>query len=179
MAWREVDRVDRNGRGRPGTGARANRPESTRAARARSDAVRRVRVTRPVPRTRRGSANPLGLATTRRAAMVAIVVCALALSVAVPLRTYLAQRDEVHVQEQRKAELQAEVAELERRKALLEDPAQLEAEARRRLRYVRPGETPYIVELPSDHADAGSAEPEQPPVPPQSWYEVLWDQTSR
>jgi cell division protein FtsB len=111
--------------------------------------------------------------------MVAIVVCALALSVAVPLRTYLAQRDEVHIQEQRKAELQAEVAELERRKALLEDPAQLEAEARRRLRYVRPGETPYIVELPGDHADAGAGEPEQRPVPPQSWYEVLWDQTSR
>jgi len=107
--------------------------------------------------------------------MFAIVVCALALSVAVPLRTYLAQRDEVRVQQQRQAELRAQVEQLEARKAQLEDPTQLEAEARHRLRYVLPGETPYIIELPGDHASGGPGQPTQPAPQQQSWYETLWN----
>jgi cell division protein FtsB len=106
--------------------------------------------------------------------MLAIVVCALALSVAVPLRTYLAQRTEVQVQEQRRAELRAQVEQLEQREAALNDPAQVEAEARRRLRYVLPGETPYVVELPGDHDNTGSGAPAQQPAQQQSWYETLW-----
>ncbi|HEV2779166.1 MAG TPA: septum formation initiator family protein [Actinophytocola sp.] len=117
----------------------------------------------------------LGLSTTRRAAMLAIVVCALALSVAVPLRTYLGQRAEVEIQEQRQAELRAQVEQLEQRKAQLDDPAQVEAEARRRLRYVRPGETPYVVELPGDHGGPGAGQPAQQSPQQQSWFETLWD----
>jgi cell division protein FtsB len=117
----------------------------------------------------------LGLSTTRRAAMFAIVVCALALSVAVPLRTYLGQRDEVAVQQRRQAELRAQVEQLEARKAQLEDPAQVEAEARRRLRYVMPGETPYVVELPGDHDTNGQGQPAQRSPQQQSWYETLWN----
>jgi cell division protein FtsB len=117
----------------------------------------------------------LGLSTTRRAAMLAIVVCALALSVAVPLRTYLAQRDDVRVQQQRQAELRIQVEQLEARKAQLEDPAQLEAEARRRFRYVMPGETPYVVELPGDQASGGPGQPAQQAPQQQSWYETLWN----
>jgi cell division protein FtsB len=117
----------------------------------------------------------LGLSTTRRAAMFAIVICALALSVAVPLRTYLAQRDEVATQQQRQAELRAQVEQLEARKAQLEDPAQVEAEARRRLRYVMPGETPYVVELPGDHDTSGQGRSTQQPPQQQSWYETLWN----
>jgi cell division protein FtsB len=128
-----------------------------------------------VPKARRHPAAVLGLSTTRRAAMLAIVVCALALSVAVPLRTYLAQRTEVQVQEQRRAELRAQVEQLEQREAALNDPAQVEAEARRRLRYVLPGETPYVVELPGDHDNTGSGAPAQQPAQQQSWYETLWN----
>jgi cell division protein FtsB len=113
------------------------------------------------------------MSTTRRAAVVAIVVCALAFTVAVPLRTYLSQRSEVSVQEKRRSALQAEVAALERRKAELADPAQVEAEARRRLRYVMPGETPYMVQLPEDKPQNQAPAPGQQPVP-QGWYERLW-----
>ena len=127
------------------------------------------------PRRRRNVRGALGLSTTRRAAMFAIVVCALALSVAVPLRTYLAQRDEVAVQQQRQAELRGQVEQLESRKTQLEDPAQLQAEARRRLRYVMPGETPYIVELPGDHDTGGPGQPAQQAPQQQSWYETLWN----
>jgi cell division protein FtsB len=125
-----------------------------------------------------GAAKVLGMSTTRRAAVVAIVVCALAFTVAVPLRTYLSQRSEVSVQEQRRSELAAEVAQLEQRKAELADPAQVEAEARKRLRYVMPGETPYMVQLPEDKAQDQPAVPGQQATPDGAWYERLWAQVS-
>jgi hypothetical protein len=84
----------------------------------------------------------------------------------------------VSVQEQRRAELQAEVAQLEARKAELADPAQVEAEARRRLRYVLPGETPYMVQLPEDKAQDQPTEPGQRPAPQGAWYERLWGQVT-
>jgi cell division protein FtsB len=105
------------------------------------------------------------------------VVCALALSVAVPLRTYLSQRDEVKIQEQRQADLRGQVEALEKRKAQLEDPAQVEAEARRRLRYVMPGETPYMVELP-DESQSPGGDGKKKPLLDQSWYLTLWNAVS-
>ncbi|HEY7594866.1 MAG TPA: septum formation initiator family protein [Actinophytocola sp.] len=124
------------------------------------------------------AAAAVGLSTTRRAAVLAIVVCALALSIAVPLRTYLSQRDEVQIQEQRQADLRAQVEALEKRRAQLEDPAQVEAEARRRLRYVMPGETPYMVELPGDApAQGGDGSDRKQPLD-RSWYLTLWNAVS-
>jgi cell division protein FtsB len=124
------------------------------------------------------AAAAFGLSTTRRAAVLAIVVCALALSVAVPLRTYLSQRDEVAIQEQRQADLRAQVQALEERKAQLQDPAQVEAEARRRLRYVMPGETPYMVELPDEAQAQGGGDKKQENVLDDSWYLELWNAVS-
>ncbi|WP_143104850.1 septum formation initiator family protein [Amycolatopsis regifaucium] len=117
------------------------------------------------------------MSTTRRAAVVAIVVCALAFTIAVPLRTYLSQKSEVSEQQQLQSELQRSVAQLEGRKAELSDPAQIEAEARKRFGFVKPGETPYIVQLPEDKAPE-QGEQGQQPVPAGSWYEKLWDQVA-
>jgi cell division protein FtsB len=156
----------------------------------RPQSVRRPRDGRPVrPVTpgRTGSgktarakaaAAAFGLSTTRRAAVFAIVVCALALSVAVPLRTYLGQRDDVAMEEQRQEQLRSQVEALEERKAQLQDPAQVEAEARRRLRYVMPGETPYMVELPGDQDGETGEEPDQNKPKDESWYELLWNAVS-
>ncbi|HWD01872.1 MAG TPA: septum formation initiator family protein [Amycolatopsis sp.] len=119
------------------------------------------------------------MSTTRRAAVVAIVVCALAFTVAVPLRTYLSQRSEVREQETQQAQLQAQVDDLRAQKAKLSDPAEIEAEARRRLRYVKPGETPYIVQLPEDQPAAPPPTGGPAAAPQESWYEKLWDSVSR
>ncbi|OZM73554.1 septum formation initiator [Amycolatopsis antarctica] len=144
-----------------------------RAARAEG---RRARLRRGLSATRAsGAARVLGLSNTRRAAVLAIVVCALAFTIAVPLRTYVTQRSEVSVEEQKRERLQDEVAQLEERKAELADPAQVEAEARRRLRYVMPGETPYMVQLPEDKQQAQNPGPAQPPAPQGAWYEQLWE----
>ncbi|MEV8438290.1 septum formation initiator family protein [Actinosynnema sp. NPDC051121] len=123
-----------------------------------------------------GTGGAFGMTGTRRAALLAMVVCALALSIAVPLRTYLAQREELREVTASQETLRAEVGQLEQRKRELADPAHVEAEARRRLHYVRPGETPYIVQLPGDaERELDQQRPETKPAEDKAWYEQLWD----
>ena len=114
-----------------------------------------------------------GVTSPRRAAVLVSVVVALALSVAVPLQNYLALRGELAGVRVEQAALRDQVTELERRRALLENPDHIQAQARERLRYVRPGETPYIVQLPPPAAAApvGAA---AAPEPADPWYTRLW-----
>ncbi|MFC4945681.1 septum formation initiator family protein [Pseudonocardia sp. GCM10023141] len=115
----------------------------------------------------------LGLSSTRRAAVLAVVVCALALTVAVPLRNYVAQRQELaSVSEQQRA-LAADVADLTEQRARLSDPAEIASQARSRLGYVQPGETPYVVQFPA--APPGPAPDAATGVP---WYRQLWREVS-
>ena len=90
----------------------------------------------------------LGLSSTKRAAVLAVVVCALALTVAVPLRNYVTQRQELAAVTEQQQALAAEVDELTRQRDRLADPAEIAAQARSRLGYVMPGEVPYVVQLP-------------------------------
>ncbi|GAA3577290.1 hypothetical protein GCM10022222_72510 [Amycolatopsis ultiminotia] len=180
MADRGRARNRRGGRVDGGGSTRARRPASARRRTgAAATETTRTRLRRGLAAKRAsGAAKVLGMSTTRRAAVVAIVVCALAFTVAVPLRTYLSQRSEVREQEAQQAQLQQEVAQLQDRKNQLGDPAQIEAEARRRLRYVKPGETPYIVQLPEDQPAAPPQQTGPQEVPEGSWYENLWNQVS-
>ena len=113
----------------------------------------------------------LGIISPRRAAILAVVVCAMVLSVVVPLRNYLSQRSELAAVHERQEILTDEVAELERRRALLEDPRQVEAQARERLRYVRPGETPYVVQLPPAATEPSTRHDEAG----HPWFTKLWE----
>jgi cell division protein FtsB len=114
----------------------------------------------------------VGITSGRRAAMLAVVVCMLVLSVAVPLRNYLGQRAELAAVYEQQHILADKVGELERRWALLTDPAYTETQARERLRYVHPGEIPYLVQLPPGGtvatADGGVK------ISQQLWYDQLW-----
>lgn len=174
MATRQRTRDDRRASARSRRPDRVRRPDRARRP-DRGGASARSRV-REGLRSKRvaGAARALGLSSTRRAAIAALVVCALAFTLAVPLRTYLSQRAEVAEQEELKEQLTGRVAELQRKKAELADPAQIEAEARRRLRYVLPGETPYVVQLPGDSADDQAREAEELRKSQQAWYAQLW-----
>jgi cell division protein FtsB len=112
---------------------------------------------------------------TGRAAVLALVVCMLAISLAYPLREYLAQRSEIGEYRARVAEQQRQVAELERARKRWRDPAYVEAQARERLRYVMPGETSYVV-LEADETPAADGVIEQQPaeVERQPWFADLW-----
>jgi cell division protein FtsB len=124
-------------------------------------------------KTRTGGA--FGLSATRQAAVLAMVVCALALSVAVPLRTYLTQHAQVEQELAQQAKLEQQAAQLEQRKQQLADPAQIQAEARSRLGMVMPGETPYTVQLPGDGQQGGQRGPSQQQAANGPWFEHLWD----
>jgi cell division protein FtsB len=115
----------------------------------------------------------LGVHSTRRAVILAGVVCALALSLAVPLRNYVAQRQELSTVLAENDRVAAQVEELARRGEQLSAPGAVAAQARSRLGYVLPGETPYIVQLPGD--DAGAV---RTPGPESGgpWYARLWRQ---
>ncbi|MGH3788185.1 MAG: FtsB family cell division protein [Pseudonocardiaceae bacterium] len=123
---------------------------------------------------RLGSA--MGITSPRRAALLAVVVCVLVLSVAVPLRNYVGQRAELATVYGQQHILADKIAELERRRDLLADPQQVETQARERLRYVHPGEIPYLVQLPPGMAaaDAGRVQ-----APKQPWYSGLWKSINR
>ena len=121
---------------------------------------------------RKGARPGMGL-STRRAAILAVVVCALALTLAVPLRTYLGQRQQLADTTAQRQQLSGEVAQLEQQRAQLDDPAYVQAQARERLRYVKPGQTPFQVQLPGAVArDAPAPPPNTPGASP--WYATLW-----
>lgn len=111
--------------------------------------------------------------STGRAAVLALVVGALALTLAVPLRTYVSQRQELAGTARTQAELTAEVAQLQGQLDQLDDPAYVRAQARERLQYVLPGQTPYEVQLPAGKAGASPAEQGVDPSP-GPWFSDLW-----
>jgi cell division protein FtsB len=114
---------------------------------------------------------------TTRAAILGLVVCALVVSAALPLREYLSQRAEIRHLEQSQAAAKQRVTALEEQKARLNDPDYVAALARDRLHFVRPGETAYVVIAPNapaaspkDARRAASA----PGGPEAPWYSQLW-----
>jgi cell division protein FtsB len=119
--------------------------------------------------------SPAGLTT--RAAVLGLVVCALVVSAALPLREFLSQRADIRHLEQSQAAARARIAQLEEQKAQLADPDYVAALARDRLHFVRPGETAYVVLAPSA-APATAAEARRaasaPAGPEAPWYSQLW-----
>ncbi len=119
--------------------------------------------------------NPRRASFTGRAAMLALVVCMLAISLAYPLREYLAQRGDIGDYRVRVSEQRARVADLEKANKRWQDQAFVEAQARERLHYVMPGETAYVV-LGADETLAPdgviAAVPEEGRR--QAWFADLW-----
>src|SRR3954462_233874 len=118
---------------------------------------------------------PAGLTT--RAAVLGLVLCALVVSAALPLREFLSQRADIRHLQQSQSAARARVAAPEAQKARLEDPDYVAALARDRLHFVRPGETAYVVIAPSaapatpTEARRAASAPAGPEAP---WYSQLW-----
>ena len=92
---------------------------------------------------------------TPRAAVLAVVLIALLMYMAVPLRQYLDQRSRLAHLERQTELLQKQDTQLQRRVRQLHDPDYVERLARECLGMVRPGEIAFIV-IPKG----------QPPHPP-------------
>ncbi len=111
-------------------------------------------------------------------AVVLTGVMALALAVMVPsARAYLRQQETLQDLQGQVIDAQAQVDELQGQVARWNDPAYVIAQARDRLIYVLPGETPYRVvdpEFVSDPFASAADAPTQTTAPVRPWFATLW-----
>lgn len=105
----------------------------------------------------------------------ALVVAIITLSVYSPLTSFIKQHQEIQSAKDNIAALEAEKEDLQRQVSLWEDDNYVKQQARSRLFYVEPGETPYLVvgldptsELADDTSAAAKTAPEN------SWTTKLW-----
>jgi len=115
---------------------------------------------------------------TSRATVLVLVLCSLVAILAYPARQYIAQRGEIADQRAKAEHARQQVDELRREKARWQDPEYVKAQARERLHYALPGETPFVsvspppppgAKTPSADGAAGRPKALKP------WYATLWD----
>ena len=105
---------------------------------------------------------------TSRAAVLAVVICAIALSLAYPVREYIAQRRQIDQLQAERQMLNGQLSSLQHVQQRLGDPAFIEQLARNKLHMCLRGETCYIVIGGQTAAPAAAAASLTP------WYERLW-----
>ena len=107
---------------------------------------------------------------TSRAAVLAVVLCAIALSLAYPVREYIGQRRQIDQLTAQRTTAEAAVRRLQAEDRKLTSPAYVEQQARDRLHMCMPGQTCYVV-IPGKKPPP-AAVPAPAHVTP--WYEKLW-----
>ena len=116
---------------------------------------------------------PVSPRTTRltsRAAVLAVVICAIALSLAYPVRAYLAQREQIGQLMAQQQTMLAQVKNLQAEQARLSDRSYIEQLARQELDMCFPGTQCYVVE--GSQSLINGTRPQQPGSAP--WYAKLW-----
>jgi cell division protein FtsB len=165
-------------RGRPSAASPAWRPPRAIEAKATPEAARdddADRIKRSIQASAEMQSDQRFGSAARRVAILFAVICVLTLTIAGPVRTYFAQRTEMHQLAASEAKLRNQITQLEQQKVQLGDPAFIAAQARERLGFVMPGEVPYQVQLPPNDNEGGP--PPAPSAAPPSegpWYSVLW-----
>ena len=102
--------------------------------------------------------------------MLAVVICAIALSLAYPVREYVNQRRQIDVLVAQQQSMLAQVKNLQAQQARLSSPAYIEQLARQELNMCFPGTRCYIVE--GGQPRTSTAQAAKPG--PASWYDKLW-----
>lgn len=110
---------------------------------------------------------------SRRAAILALVLSALALAYAYPLRTYVEQRIEINRLEAEQATQSERIEDLEAERLKWDDPEYVKAQIRSSLLLVPPGEDLVIVIDEDDPKHTGGADDEA--AEEQAWYDELAD----
>jgi cell division protein FtsB len=107
---------------------------------------------------------------TGRAAILAVVLCAIALSLAYPVREYIAQRRQIDQLQAQRSQIALQLKRLRHEQQRLHDPAYIEQLARDRLHMCMPTQKCYaIIEPMPGNAQATAAKRDQEP-----WYARLW-----
>jgi cell division protein FtsB len=114
--------------------------------------------------------NPERSRLTTRAAVLAVVLCAIALSLAYPVREYIAQRRQIDQLELQRQSIAAKLGALEQQKKELSSNAYVEQQAEGKLHMCFPSQTCYVVINPKPPRPKTTAAR----VPGRPWYERLW-----
>jgi cell division protein FtsB len=120
------------------------------------------------PRPGRPPLRPTKL--TGRAALLAVVMCAIALSLAYPVREYIGQRRQIDQLLATQQSLSQQVKSLQAEQRKLSEPSYIEQQARDQLHYCMPTEKCYVIIGNSPAPDATA----QHAPTPASWYSKLW-----
>ena len=115
-------------------------------------------------------ASPRTTRLTSRAAVLAVVICAIALSLAYPVREYVAQRQQIDQLVAQQQTMLAQVKNLEAEQARLSNRSYIEQLARQELDMCFPGTQCYVIEG-SQSLINGSRPQASGPAP---WYAKLW-----
>jgi len=107
---------------------------------------------------------------TSRAAVLVVVVCAIALSLAYPVREYLAQLRQISALQAQEAQISAQLRQLRAEHHRLSSPAYVEQQARDRLHMCLPAQTCYVI-IDGTKRTARAATSHVVVTP---WYERLW-----
>jgi cell division protein FtsL len=116
------------------------------------------------------AAAPRATRLTSRAAVLAVVICAIVLSLAYPVREYMAQRQQIDQLLAQRQAMQAQVKTLQAEQAKLSSQSYIEQLARQQLDMCFPGTQCYVIEG-SQSLISGTSP--QPPGP-APWYAKLW-----
>ena len=112
---------------------------------------------------------------TGRAAVLAVVICAIALSLAYPVREYIAQRQQIDQLLAQQQSMVASVKALQAQDIQLSQTWYIEQEARDELHMCFPQEQCYEV-ITGQQAKASVAKPQAAADP---WYAKLWDSVQK
>lgn len=107
---------------------------------------------------------------TSRAAVLAAVICAITLTLAYPVREYIAQRGQISQLSAQQQSLQVQLSRLHAQEQRLNDPAYIEQLARDKLHMCLPKQTCYVII--NGKPAAGLIQPRSAPSVP--WYDRLW-----
>jgi cell division protein FtsB len=107
---------------------------------------------------------------TSRAAVLAAVICAIMLTLAYPVREYIAQRRQIGQLGAQQHSLYVQLSQLHAEQQRLNDPAYIEQRARDELHMCLPRQTCYVIM--NGKPAAGLIPPRTAPA--STWYGRLW-----
>jgi cell division protein FtsB len=128
-----------------------------------------------------GPARALRTRRTTRLAILGLIALVLVVAVAPTLRVYLHQRGQISDLEAQQAHQRSEVAALQAQSKRWNDPAYVEAQARARLQFVKPGQKSYVVAAPEPKAAAAPASGVVAGTTGtgRSWMDGLWQSVQK
>jgi cell division protein FtsB len=125
-------------------------------------------LTQPPGRTPRpGGTRPH---VTGRAAILAVVFCAIALSLAYPVREYIAQRRQIDQLQAQREQITLHLRQLRHQQKQLHEPAYIEREARDRLHMCFARQKCYVIIEPAPRSSRATTTR----VSRVPWYARLW-----